>query len=89
MPHPPAPASDHLRRAYIKVAVVAALLGAALGGLITFVSRETVNGLRHHLTLWLILALVAIINITSFLLFIFFRLIYRWIKQDLNPTDED
>ena len=43
----------------------------------------------HHLTLWLILALVAIINITSFLLFIFFRLIYRWIKQDLNPTDED
>lgn len=68
---------------------MAALLGAALGGLITFVSRETVNGLRHHLTLWLILALVAIINITSFLLFIFFRLIYRWIKQDLNPTDED
>jgi len=68
---------------------VAIFLGVALGGLITFVSRENVNDLRHHLTLWLVIAIVAIINIVSFLLFVFFWMIYRWIKRDLDPDDED
>ena len=68
---------------------VAIFLGVVLGGLITFVSRENVNDLRHHLTLWLVIAIVAIINIVSFLLFTLFWMIYRWIKQDLDPVDED
>ena len=54
-----------------------------------FVSRENVNDLRHHLTLWLVIAIVAIINIVSFLLFTFFWMIYRWIKQDLDPVDDE
>ncbi len=76
-------------RAYIKIASVASLLGLTLGMLITVVSRATVNDLRHHLTLWLIIALVAIVNITSFLLFGMFWALYRWIKRDLDPARED
>ena len=82
-------AQSKAARASGKVVAVAALLGVVLGGLITFVNRETVNGLRHHLTLWLIIALVAIINITSFLLFLFLRLIYRWVMRDIRPADEE
>ena len=81
--------SSSQTRAYCKIVGVAIFLGVALGGLITFVSRENVNDLRHHLTLWLVIAIVAIINIVSFLLFVFFWMIYRWIKQDLDPEDED
>ena len=64
-------------------------LGVALGTAITLVSRDHVNDLRHHLTLWLVIAIVAIINITSFILFALFYLIYRWIKRDLDPPEEE
>ncbi|MDB5395354.1 MAG: hypothetical protein JWM91_2860 [Rhodospirillales bacterium] len=81
--------SSSSTRAYCKIVGVAIALGVVLGALITFVDRETVNGLRHHLTLWLVIAIVAIINIVSFLLFALFWIIYRWIKRDLDPFDED
>ena len=81
--------SSNSTRAYLKIVAVAILLGIVLGALITFVNREMVNGLRHHLTLWLVIAIVAIINIVSFLLFALFYTIYRWIKRDLDPEDED
>lgn len=76
-------------RAYCKIVGVAIVLGLVLGALVTFVSRETVNDLRHHLTLWLVIAIVAIINIVTFLIFTLFWVIYRWIKRDLDPEDED
>jgi uncharacterized BrkB/YihY/UPF0761 family membrane protein len=76
-------------RGYIKIVAVATLLGVSLGALITFVSRESVNDLRHRLTLWLIIAIVAIINISSFLLFALFWMLYRWIKRELDPVDTE
>jgi uncharacterized BrkB/YihY/UPF0761 family membrane protein len=82
------PYCPHPARAYFKIAAVATALGITLGALITFVSRDSVNDLQHHLTLWLVVAIVAIINIGSFLLFAVFWLIYRWIRRDLSP-DED
>jgi len=77
------------RRAYVKVAAVAAVLGILLGALITFVDRESFSDLRHHLTLALVLAIVVIINLVSLLLFGLFWLIYRWIKRDLGTEGED
>ena len=85
-PFPPLP---NPKRAYIKMACVAAVLGVALGALITFVDRETFHDLRHHLTLLLIIAIVVIVNITSFLLFVLFWGVYRWIKRDFDPDAED
>ena len=85
----PAILSSRRTRAYGKIAGIAIVLGTILGILITFVSRETVNGLRHHLTLWLVVAIVAIINIVSFLMFTLFWVLYRWIKRDFEPPDED
>ena len=91
MPPSRAPAipSSRRARAYGKIVGVAIVLGLVLGALVSFVSRENVNDLRHHLTLWLVIAIVAIINIASFLMFSLFWLIYRWIKQDLDPPGED
>ncbi len=83
------PSTPHPVRAYCKIAGVAALLGIVLGALITFVSREMVNDLRHHLTLWLVLALVAIINIGAVLLFVLSWTLYRWIKRDLEPQEDE
>jgi len=85
----PAILSSRRTRAYSKIVGIAIFLGFALGALITFVSRENVNGLRHHLTLWLVIAIVAIINIVSFLMFTLFWILYRWIKRDLDPAEED
>jgi hypothetical protein len=81
--------SAHRARAYYKIVGVALVLGLVLALLVTFVSREHVNDLRHHLTLWLVIAIVAIINIVSFLMFTLFWVIYRWIKRDLESQDED
>ena len=81
--------SRHRARAYGKIAGVAVGLGLVLGALVSFVSRENVNDLRHHLTLWLVIAIVAIINIVSFLMFTLFWVIYRWIKRDFDPESED
>ncbi len=76
-------------RAYCKIVIVASLLGLILGALITLFSREAVNDFRQRLTLWNLIAVVAIINITSFMLFALFWSIYRWIKRDLEPPDDD
>ncbi len=84
--HAPAPRPS---RGFFKIAAVATLLGIALGALITFVSRDDVNDLRHRLTLTLLIEIVAIINVSSFLLFILFWSIYRWIKRDLEPRGEE
>jgi uncharacterized BrkB/YihY/UPF0761 family membrane protein len=81
--------SSHRARAYCKIVGVAVVLGLVLALLVTFVSRETVNDLRHHLTLWLVIAIVAIINIASFLMFTLFWAIYRWIKRDFDPEEND
>jgi hypothetical protein len=81
--------SSRKARAYSKIVGTAIFLGIVLGVLITFVSRENVNDLRHHLTLWLVIAIVAIINIVSFLMFTLFWILYRWIKRDLEPAEED
>ena len=81
--------SSRRTRAYGKIVGIAIFLGFVLGALITFVSRENVNGLRHHLTLWLVIAIVAIINIASFLMFTLFWAIYRWIKRDFDPEEND
>jgi uncharacterized BrkB/YihY/UPF0761 family membrane protein len=83
----PAILSSRRTRAYCKIAGIALVLTLVLGGLVMFISRETVNDLRHHLTLWLVIAIVAIINIISFLMFTLFWILYRWVKQDLEPED--
>jgi uncharacterized BrkB/YihY/UPF0761 family membrane protein len=90
LPERPAPtiSSPRRARAYCKIVGVAITLGLVLGALISFVSRDSVNDLRHHLTLWLVIAIVAIINIVSFLMFTLFWMIYRWIRRDLDPGDE-
>ncbi len=79
----------HPWRGYCKIVGVSVVLGAILGLLITLVREEMLNDLRRHLTVWLIIAIVAIINITSFMLFALFWAIYRWIKRDLEPVEED
>ncbi len=84
--------SDRCRRpvrAYLKIIGVAGVLGVVLGALITFVSRAAVNDLRHHLTLWHLIAIVAAINVTFFFLFALSWVVYRWIKRDLEPEYED
>ena len=81
--------SSRRTRAYSKIVGIVVVLGIVLGALITLISRETVNGLRHHLTLWLVIAIVAIINIVSFLMFTLFWILYRWIKRDLEPVEKD
>jgi cation transporter-like permease len=83
---PPLP-SPNRRRAYRKMAAVAALLIAILVALIIFANQQTVNGLRHHLTLWLIIAIVMIANISSFLILAAMLAAYKWIKRDLDPDD--
>ncbi len=83
------PCATHPVRAYAKIVVVAGLLGIATGTIITLISRETVNDLRRHLSLWLIIGLVAVINIAAYLLFALFWAIYRWVKRDFEPDYGD
>ncbi len=76
-------------RAYCKIIGISGLLGVSLGAVITLVSEDRLNDLRRHLTLWLIIGIIAAINIATFLAFILSRTAYRWIKRDLEPQDED
>ncbi len=81
---PPGPA-----RAYCKVVGVSVFLGVALGIVITLINRDHVNDLRHHLTLWLLLTIVAGINLVAFLLFTISWIVYRWIRRDLEPDNDE
>ncbi len=80
-------------RGYFKIAAVAAMLGIVLGVIITFAGRATLNSLRHHLTLGLVLAMAAVLNILSFLLFTAFWSVYRWLRPnhdaDMIDADQD
>ncbi len=64
-------------------------MGVSLGVVITIVSEDRLNDLRRHLTLWLIIGIIAVINIATFIAFVVSRMTYRWIKRDLGPRDED
>ncbi len=79
----------HRARAYCKMAGVVALVGLIFAALVIFISESTVIDLRHHLTLWLIIAIVVVTNITSMLVFALALGVYKWIKRDLNPTADD
>ena len=76
-------------RGWRKLIAVSVLIGSLLAALVGFVSHETVSGLRHHLTLWLILAIVMIINITSFVIFALLLAAYKWIRRDFVAETED
>jgi hypothetical protein len=76
-------------RAYCKVVGVSVFLGVALGTVITLISRDHVNDLRHHLTVWLLLAIVAGINAAAFVLFTIGWIIYRWIRRDLRHVSDE
>ncbi len=60
-----------------------------MGGAITLVSEDMLNDLRRHLTLWLIIGIIAAINIAAFGAFVLSRTAYRWIKRDLEPENGD
>ncbi len=64
-------------------------MGASLGTAITLISEDMLNDLRRHLTLWLIIGIIAVINIATFVAFVLSRTAYRWIKRDLEPEDSD
>jgi hypothetical protein len=76
-------------RAYCKVVGVSVFLGVALGTIVALVNRDQVNDLRHHLTLWLVLTIVAGINIIAFLLFTIGWIVYRWIRRDLEVSADE
>jgi hypothetical protein len=81
--------SPNRARGWRKLFAISVLIVSLLSALIGFVSHETVNGLRHHLTLWLILAIVMIINITSFLIFALLLAAYKWIRRDFVADADD
>jgi hypothetical protein len=76
-------------RAYCKVVGVSVFLGVALGTALTLLNRDHVNDLRHHLTVWLVLAIVVGINATAFVLFTIGWFIYRWIRRDLKREGDE
>ena len=75
------------KRGWLKIAFAAGLAILVLAVLISLVSDQVLDELKFSLSLWLIIAVVLIINIISVLSFIVMYSIYRWIKQDFDPED--
>lgn len=73
------------RRALGKASVVLAAIAAAVAGLSQLITTDTIDVLKHSLSLWSIVALVVIINLVSFSCFIVLFFAYRWIRCDLKP----
>ena len=86
MPQPPCATT---RRGDASAGGVSVFLGVALGTIVALVNRDQVNDLRHHLTLWLVLTIVAGINIIAFLLFTIGWIVYRWIRRDLEVSADE
>ncbi len=64
-------------------------MGVSLGAAITLITEGMLNELRRHLTVWLIIGIIAAINLATLLAFVLSRTAYRWIKRDLEPEDRD
>jgi len=72
-------------RACIKVAVILITAAVILAGLIFTIEDETLETLKHTLSIGNIVALVLIINLGSFAVFMCFYAAYQWVRRDLKP----
>jgi cytochrome bd-type quinol oxidase subunit 2 len=85
----PAETSPHRARAALKAAMVAAIVLVVLIGALAIVDADAVYNLKRRLSLWLILAIVVIIDLLSFIVFALLFAAYKWIKRDLDPATDD
>jgi uncharacterized membrane protein len=86
---PACPNEPHRVRAALKAALVAAVVLAALVFSLSVVDQETVYGLKQSLSLWLIMALVVIVNLVSFIVIALLFAAYKWIRRDLDPREDE
>lgn len=77
------------RRALGKAAVVLLAIVLAVAGLSQLITTDTIDILKHSLSLWSIVALVVIINLVSFACFIVLFFAYQWIRCDLKPPRDE
>lgn len=77
------------KRACLKAAGVLLAIVLAILLLSQLVTTDTIDVLKHSLSLWSIIALVVIINLVSFGCFIVLFFAYRWIRCDLRPSSGD
>lgn len=83
------PNSPHRARAALKAAMVAAIVLVVLIGALAIVDADAIYNLKRRLSLWLILAIVVIIDLVSFIVFALLFAAYKWIKRDLDPAIDD
>lgn len=76
------------KRALGKAAVVLLAIILAVFALSQLITVDTIDVLKHSLSLWSIVALVVIINLVSFGCFIVLYFAYRWIRCDLKPSKD-
>jgi uncharacterized BrkB/YihY/UPF0761 family membrane protein len=79
----------HRGRACAKMAVVAFGVIVVLALMIGLLNEQMLDELKHTLSLWIIVALVVIINLVSFLCFVVLYAAYRWVRRDLKPGRDD
>ena len=70
------------KRTCFKLGIVLAAALFMLAVLILAIDNQIFDELKFNLSLWTIIMLVLIINIVSFVCFIFMYAAYRWIKSD-------
>jgi len=77
-------------RASLKIALIVAALLVLAGLLALTIDSQALDQLKLDLSLWSLIAVVLIINIVSFAIFITLFFAYQWVRCDLkNPRIED
>ena len=71
-------------RGCFKIIILLAVCAVIVGVLTQFIDEQSIDALKHNMSVWTIITLVIVINLVSFMCFTVMYFAYRWIKKDFK-----
>lgn len=79
------PYHPHPGRACMKMAIIFGVALLTLAGLVFSIEDQTLDTLKHTLSIGNIIVLVLVINLASLMMFMILYAAYQWVRKDLKP----
>ena len=71
-------------RGCFKIVLLLAICAVLVGVLTQFIDEQSIEALKHNMSVSTIITLVIVINLVSFMCFTVMYFAYRWIRKDFK-----
>lgn len=76
------------KRGCVKITIVLISCGLIVALLAYSLDAQSLDVLRHNLSIWTIISLILLINVVSFMCFTIMYGVFKWIKKDFAAPDD-